>query len=128
DGSLIASGGDRVYLFERGGEVLWEHKTGRTVSAVSLSQNGSLLAACDERSLYLFHISEKSVDVGTVTETNTETITKTVTETEIYSNSQDSDSAENQKPVAQQSGNPSVAYISLLIMCMILVIQKAGQK
>jgi len=128
DGSLIASGGDRVYLFERGGEVLWEHETGRTVGAVSLSQNGSLLAACDERSLYLFHLSERSVDVGTVTETNTDPIPKTVTETETDSDSQDSDSAENQKPVAEQSGNPSLAYISLLIVCMILVIQKAGQK
>jgi len=126
DGSLIASGGDRVYLFERGGEVLWEHKTGRTVNAVSLSQNGSLLAACDDKSLYLFSLSEKSVvpdSSGEITGEN-----EIGTETETDSDSQDRDSADNQKPVAQQSGNASVAYISLLIVCMILVIQKSGQK
>ncbi|MEA2035002.1 MAG: PQQ-binding-like beta-propeller repeat protein [Euryarchaeota archaeon] len=128
DGSLIASGGDSLYLFERGGEVLWEHKTGKTVSAVSLSQNGSLIAACDERSLYLFSLSDKSVNGGTVTETNTETITKTGTETETDSDSQNIKSTENQQPVAEQSGSPSVAYISLLIVCMIPVIQKSGQK
>ena len=152
DGSLIASGGDRVYLFDRGGEVLWEHNTGRTVSAVSLSENGSLLAACDNKLLHLFSVSEKSgildssgeitgknemvtnsgmdSTTGIVTGSNTETITKTGIETEIETDSEShaSDSAENQKPVAEQSGNASVAYISVLIVCMILIIQKAGRK
>ena len=57
DGSYIAAGSrdNKVYMFDRAGNLLWSYETGASVLSVSISSDGSYIAArSGDDKVYLF--------------------------------------------------------------------------
>mgnify|MGYP005832723001 FL=1 len=69
EGSYIGVAADKLYLFDRDGDLLWTEKTGYIYLDVALSSNGTSVAAtCDNGAVFIFDRNHETLwdyDMGT---------------------------------------------------------------